>query len=592
MQNRSNGFVAVFFTCLTLMLSGCFIDDDNDKGSISGQILFPGHRTGLIYVLALTADDADKIRQMETEDLPHLSRYATAYTILERPGAYTIQGLQRSDYVLWAWNDVNSDGGVNHLNYAEPVGWYQTSDQLFPPAQIFVDVGQAVENIDFNLVSLTPYPERDLSVISGQGGGALKTLHNQKVLHLWGTPEETGYAYGYLVGRQIIEWINFALIEYFAKSVTFYEDTFLPFVRTQCSGSEPYWDEIDAMLQGMRDSGVDMQLGYLGREITRDDIVAQNNLYLLLLYPLRTHWPLENSNTAIQSELLACTSAVFWNTWTRQSQISGELIHGKNNDAENDLRKITVNSLLIIALEPPVDSALKRVMRVDWPGFYGTYHGMNEDGLVLVSHGVPTMSNWDATDFTDYSTLYIQTLQNCSTIEEVEAFWNASLETRPAGWNTGISIPYQPAAAKHASVTYETDSFGGLLREPDYMKPDDPYSIFTTNNFFKYSGVVPEAVSITSAYHDGIQPDNYRYNAMVDLLEKYLADSIPIGTDEVIEFLRVASNLPEYHDMTEFSIIYYPNRSSLALAKEDLENKILNAPYAEYTTFSFDEVFQ
>ena len=589
---RYEFLLAILFTWLALLVSGCSSDGELSKGAISGQIHFPEYQKGQIYVLALKAADAEKIREMETEAFPHLSKYVVSYTTIQTPGPYEVQGLPPGDYVLWSWVDVNADGGVNHLNYAEPVGWYQTRDHLFPPVMVAVGLGGEVTGIDFNLVPLTPYPEGDLGVSTGQGGGTLKTIKNQKVLHLWGTPEEVGYSYGYLVGRPIVEWINYTLIEYFTKSVTFYEDIFLPFVRRQCSGSAAYWREIDAVLQGMRDSGIDMQLDYLGREITRDDIVAQNNLYLLLLYPLHTRWPLENSNQFFTSESASCTSAVFWATWTQDSEIAGELIHGKNNDGENDLRKMTVNSLLIIALEPPTGSFLKRVMRVDWPGFYGTYHGMNEDGLVLASHGVVSMPNWDATNFIDYSTLYLKTLQSCSTANEVKMSWEASPVTRPAGWNTGISTPYQPGGADHASVTYETDSFGGLIREPDYMDPDDPYSIFTTNNFYKYAGIVPEAVSITNAYHDGIQPDDFRYRAMLSLLKSYQADSKTIGTSEVIEFLRLASNLPEYHGITEFSVIFYPNRRSLALAKEDLDRKILSAPFGEYTTFGFDEVFQ
>ena len=584
----------ILFLLLILVLIGCSDDGGIPAGSISGEVLFPGYQKGEIYVLALKAEDAGKIRQMETEAYPYLSQYVISYTALSCPGPYEIEWLSSGNYVLWSWNDVNSDGGVNHLDYAESVGWHQKNDQLFPPVSITVGAGEAVKGMDINLVSLTPYPEEDLSVMEGRGGGTLQTIKNQKVLHLWGTPEERGYACGYLLGPQIVEFLNYTLIEYFAKSIPFYENTFLPFVRTQCTVSSDRWAEVDAMLRGMRNSGSSMRLKYLGREITRDDILAQNNLYLLLVYPLRAYWPLPlgNSDGYIETVSPSCTSAVFWGTWTQGSQIEGELIHGKNNDGENDLRKMTVNSLLVMAVEPPADSPLKRVMKVDWPGFYGTYHGINEAGLVLAAHGVPTMPNWDATNLFDYSTLYIQTLQHCSTIEDAKAFWDKSTETRPAGWNSGISMPYRPGEAGYASVTYETDSFGGSIREPDYMEPYDPFSIFTTNNFFKYSGVVPKAVSITDGYHDGILPKNYRYRAMLELFESYQADSKTIGTTEVIEFLRTASNLPEYHDITEFSVIFYPNRMSLALAKEDLGKKTLNAPYAQYTTFSFDEVFQ
>ena len=576
------------------MLLGCSDDGGIPAGSISGEVLFPGYQKGEIYVLALKVEDAGKIRQMETEDYPYLSQCVISYTALSCPGPYEIEWLSSGNYVLWSWNDVNSDGGVNHQDYAESVGWHQKKDQLFPPVSITVGAGEAVKGMDINLVSLTPYPEEDLSVMEGRGGGTLRTIKNQKVLHLWGTPEERGYACGYLLGSQIVEFLNYTLIEYFAKSIPFYENTFLPFVRTQCTVSSDRWAEVDAMLRGMRNSGSSMQLKHLEREITRDDILAQNNLYLLLMYPLRAYWPLPlgNPDGYIETVSPSCTSAVFWGPWTQNSQIEGELIHGKNNDGENDLRKMTVNSLLVMAVEPPTGSSLKRVMKVDWPGFYGTYHGINEAGLVLAAHGVPTMPNWDATNFFDYSTLYIQTLQHCSTIEDANAFWDKSNETRPAGWNSGISTPYRQGVAGHASVTYETDSFGGLIREPDYMEPDDPFSIFTTNNFFKYSGIVPKAVSILNGYHDGILSKNYRYRAMLELLESYQAESKTIGTTEVIEFLRIASNLPKYHDITEFSIIFYPNRMTLALAKEDLEKKILNAPYAQYTTFSFDEVFQ
>ena len=584
----------ILFLLLILVLLGCSDDGGIPAGSISGEVLFPGYQKGEIYVLALKVEDAGKIRQMETEDYPYLSQCVISYTALSCPGPYEIEWLSSGNYVLWSWNDVNSDGGVNHQDYAESVGWHQKKDQLFPPVSITVGAGEAVKGMDINLVSLTPYPEEDLSVMEGLGGGTLRTIKNQKVLHLWGTPEERGYACGYLLGSQIVEFLNYTLIEYFAKSIPFYENTFLPFVRTQCTVSSDRWAEVDAMLRGMRNSGSSMQLKHLEREITRDDILAQNNLYLLLMYPLRAYWPLPlgNPDGHIETVSPSCTSAVFWGPWTQNSQIEGELIHGKNNDGENDLRKMTVNSLLVMAVEPPTSSSLKRVMKVDWPGFYGTYHGINEAGLVLAAHGVPTMPNWDATNFFDYSTLYIQTLQHCSTIEDANAFWDKSNETRPAGWNSGISTPYRQGVAGHASVTYETDSFGGLIREPDYMEPDDPFSIFTTNNFFKYSGIVPKAVSILNGYHDGILSKNYRYRAMLELLESYQAESKTIGTTEVIEFLRIASNLPKYHDITEFSIIFYPNRMTLALAKEDLEKKILNAPYAQYTTFSFDEVFQ
>lgn len=212
---------------------------------------------------------------------------------------------------------------------------------------------------------------------------ALKTIKNNKVLHLWGTPEERGYAYGYLVGPQIVDWIEYVMVEDFAGSVTFYEPEFLPYMEQHFSGDEPYYPEIDAMLEGMNDSGTDM-----------------------------------------------------------------------------------------------------------------------------------------------------------------------------------------------------------------YIDPADPYCILTTNNFFKYTGVNPEAVSKVHGYHPEIMPDNYRYKAMMERLDQFRDEGRTVGTTEMIELLRAASTSEQYCGVTEFSFIGHPNKMSFALAREDLDLMILDVSYAEFTEFSFYEVFQ
>ena len=331
---------------------------------------------------------------------------------------------------------MNGDGGVNHLNYVEPSGWYQTAEHLLL-APVSVGAGQAVTDMDIKLLSPTPYPEENRSVTRGQGGGTLK-----------------------------------------------------------------------------------------------------------------------------------------------------------NNDCEVDLRKVTVNSLLIIAHEPAAGSGTKEIVSIDWPGFVGTFHAMNEDGLILVTHSSPSIPNWNATNMLDCALLYRETLQQCSTITEVKNFWESAAITRAGGLNTAVSVPYQPGQEGFPSVTYETDSYGGVMREPEYIDPADPYCILTTNNFFKYTGVNPEAVSKVHGYYPEIMPDNYRYKAMMERLDQFRDEGRTVGTTEMIELLRAASTSEEYSGVTEFSFIGYPNKMSFALAREDLDRKILDASYAEFTEFSFDEVFQ
>ena len=578
-----------------LIAAGCTSTSSDQSAFISGTIQYDNYGGGKIYILVLPAENnvntmKQKIREMETEAFPYLSRSVVKYTVLDAPGNYLIAGLNKGNYVVWAWADVNMDGGVNHLNYAEPVGWYQTAAHL-APRTVSIDPQNSASGINIRLVSLTPYPDVNLSVTRGSGGGTLKTIRNQKVLHLWGTPEERGYAHGFLAGRQIVDWINYVLIEHYAQSTDFYEHTFLPFVRAQCKGNTPYYGEIDAMLLGMRNSGIDMRLEWLNRQVTRDDIIAQNNLYLIALYGLRKYWPL--SSASLSQSAIACTSAVFWGNWTQNAELGGGTIHGKNNDGENDLRKITVNSLLIIATEPPAGIPQKRVVGFDWPGFYGTCHGMNQSGLVMAPHSVTTMPNWDVDNFLDYSVFYMETLRQCSTIADVKTFWESSTTTRSGGFNTAISTPYQGQQAHYPAAIYETDSFGGLLREPREIDPmDDSYVLLTVNNFFKYTGVNQRAVEITHGYASKVEADNYRYQAMLTLINQYRAQSRTIRTSEMIELLKATSNTAQYRGITEYSVICYPNSMTFALAKEDLERKILSASFADFRTFTFNEVFQ
>jgi hypothetical protein len=539
-----------------------------------------------------------KLRVAETEARPHRSAWVAGYAQLSGPGSYSLNGLAPGNYVIWGWVDVNGDGGVNHLNYAEPAGWYQTSASLYL-SPVTVEAGRNATAIDLRLIAPTPYPAGEKSVTRGQGGGKLKTVKGQKVLQLWGTPQERAYAHGYLVGPQIMDFFNYVVVEHFAKSVDVYQEV-LQYVQGHFSGQAPYAGEADAMLQGMKESGTNLTAALLGRELTRDDLIVQNNLAILRYWVLhgKPFWPLVPAPlTAGPGEppvIPFCTSAVFWGDWTRNIELGGSLIHGKNNDGENDLRKVTVNSTLIIAMTPPAGSAKKKTIGIDWPGYYGTYHGMNENGLVLQAQGSFSISNWDAPDLLDYTFFYREALQAADTIEGVVNLWGTLPATPAVGFNTPISTPYRPGQPGYPSSTYETDSYGGALRTPVDFEPRDRYSILTTNNYYKYQGTDPDklAVSKIHGYHAAVEERDYRFRDMLSLIAEYKAQNRSVGTQEVIELLRAASTSKEYSGSTEFSIIWYPNSMEFALAKEDLVRKILDAPFAIYNRFTFDELFQ
>jgi hypothetical protein len=601
-QSVTGADTGLLFPCFGLiilvMLFGCSAASPV-TGSISGSITVPGSQSGALYVLAIPALNKDKLRVAETEARPHESAWVARYSKLSASGSYTLDGLAPGAYVIWGWVDVNGDEGVNHNNYAEPVGWYQTRANLFL-CPVLVEAGKNTTGVDLTLIAPTPYPDAEKTVAKGSGGGKLKTIRGQKVLQLWGTPEERAYSHGYLVGPQIMDFFNYVVVEYFAQSVDRYQEV-LNYVKEHFAGNAPYAGEADAMLRGMKDSGVNMKVGALNRELTRDDLIVQNNVAILRYWSLhaKPYWPLDDSGTSAtkaggETDIPFCTSAVFWGDWTRNSELKGALIHGKNNDGENDLRKVTVNSTLIIAATPPAGSGKKRIIGIDWPGYYGTYHGMNEDGLVMLAQASYSVPNWDAANILDYTLLYREALQGTSSIAGVVKLWESLPATRAVGFNTPISTPYIPGRAGYPSSTYETDSYGGVLRTPLDFAPGDSCGILTTNNYYRYQGTAPyqPAVSKVHGYHSTVEAHDYRFQDMLALVAQYKTQNRTVGTQEVIELLRAASTSKEYSGTTEFSIIWYPNSMEFALAKEDLVHKILDAPFTIYNRFGFDEVFQ
>ncbi|MHB8773350.1 MAG: C45 family peptidase [Syntrophales bacterium] len=537
-----------------------------------------------------------KLRVAETEARPHRSAWVARYAQLSAPGTYTLDGLAPGNYIVWGWVDVNGDGGVNHSNYAEPVGWYQTRTALYL-SPVSVEAGGNAAAVDLRLIAPTPYPEQERTVAAGQGGGTLKTIRGQKVLQLWGTPEERAYAHGFLAGPQIVDFFTYVVVEYFARSVEVYRET-LQYVQGHFAGHAPYAAEADAMLRGMRDSGTNMTAALLGRELSRDDLIIQNNLAILRYWVLhaKPYWPLDAPGTMASGglDIPFCTSAVFWGAWTQNLELAGALIHGNNNDGENDLRKVTVNSTLIIATTPPPGSGKKRTVGIEWPGYYGNYHGMNEDGLAMVAHSSMSVPDWDASDLLDYSFYYREALQTASSIDGVVNLWATLPATPVAGFNTPISTPYRPGQAGYPSATYETDSYGGALRTPADFAPVDQYAILTTNNYYRYQGTQPHAAAVSKVhgYHATVEARDYRFQDMLNLTAQFRARDRAVGTPEMIELLRAASTSKEFSGVSAMSIIWYPNTGEFALAKEDLVRKILDAPFTIYNRFTFAEVFR
>jgi uncharacterized protein (DUF2141 family) len=564
------------------LFSGCSDSTGIATGAISGDIsAYEISVQGDIYVVAVKAENRGHIRNMETEAYPYLSQYAAGYQKLTGQGSYTISGLTPGEYAVWAYMDTGGDGGVNHYDFADPVGWYQTSANLKLPVVTVTD-GEITGNRNVALYQPVPFSHKEQSVASGNGGGTLKKLKGNHALHIWGTPEERAYAIGFLCAPQILDWLNFVVIEHYCRSTGFYENVFIPLVKAQMGGLyDRYSSELDALLTGMSASTAGTFSFRLNRNLNREDLAGINSFYFL-------------ANTIIfklspDIQKPSCSSAVFWGDKTANTELNGGLIHGKNMDGENDYRKITVNDLLIVAVEPESSNTLAFI-GINWPGFIGADMGMNASGLVLAPHSVLSHPDLEKTNMLGYDLLYRETLETSTTPQEAWTYWTTTSTTRTGGFNTAVSGKYL-TSTNYPSLTFEVDSYGGETRNPVFITPLGQYDILTTNTFFKYQGANPDALR-PGSYHADIEPDNYRYNAMLKKINAFESEAQTIQTEQMVEILRAASKTRQYSGITEYSFIGYPDNGTFALAREDLVNKILEAPYAAFSTYKFIEVFQ
>lgn len=114
--------------------------------------------------------------------------------------------------------------------------------------------------MDCLLRSPTLFPQKDIQ----KEHGALRWIHGLPVLQLHGTVEERGYAHGYLLGKQIIDFFEFYIIEDIWRSAERYTKTFVPFLKNRLHLPLELEKESLALLQGMKDSGIEMEVESLG----------------------------------------------------------------------------------------------------------------------------------------------------------------------------------------------------------------------------------------------------------------------------------------------------------------------------------------
>jgi uncharacterized protein (DUF2141 family) len=533
-----------------------------EERTLSGSIVFDGSTRGETVLRLFNVDDRPRLEQI------YSGESATATLSLDSPGEFSFGALPVGRYILVAFVDANGNG-VLDFDPPEPLGWFQTDDDLLLAG---IDLtNRNVSGVKIKLRLPAPFPENGKACEHG----ALLRIKGLPVLQLWGTAQERGFAQGYLVGDQIIDFFEFYVLEYMIRSAKRYEEFYVPFYQTRFSLPEEFERELDAVIAGMKAARTDMRVETLGRDFNRTDLLAIN-AYI----ERRAAMPVE----PVKQE--ECSQFAFWGPATEGTDVRGGLISGRNMDGEIDYRKVTVSHFLTFAVEPS-EPGRKRWVSTMWPGFVGTISGVNEDGFYSMENAGPTGPGQVVGGLVPCSWVerhLLETLGGDATPESVLAAMN---EFRCEGGGVSAAgsvilwaVPY--AGQEAPAFIYEGDRNGGMMRTPMQVRPLDPHNIMGTNHYRVY-GVDERGPN----YNFGRDVFCWRYEAGLAALEAWSRTGRKVGIAEMKQLLQTVAR-----GSTEYAVIFLANERRILIADDDLKADLWDAPHLKWIEFEFDELFR
>lgn len=194
--------------------------------------------------------------------------------------------------------------------------------------------------------------------------GRLEEHAGLRVLRLWGTPAERGYAHGRLLGLDITAMLRLEFAARFGRKPALLQQVrgLLPRL---IEYPEPVQHELDALWRGIVDSGADLQMAEFDRALDQKDLLLANALDVF--------------------GLLACSSFTVFG----EQVAGGGVLTGRNFDwpltGEHMIQRVL---LVVQTLEDG-----QAIASVSWPGYVGTVTGVSKDGMFVCLHvGSATVS--------------------------------------------------------------------------------------------------------------------------------------------------------------------------------------------------------
>ncbi|MBN2682656.1 MAG: hypothetical protein JXR58_09115 [Bacteroidales bacterium] len=385
--------------------------------------------------------------------------------------------------------------------------------------------------------------------------GKIVTEHgNLTLIKIWGTHQERGYAYGYLLSDKILEVHEKFIKPSFSAHYEFVRNILLE--KSHLQVDEEYIEEAKAIIKGMTDKGVDIfKMDFV-------DILVANSF-------------LDVMGLNRGSFLSGCSTLVSWGKATENTLENGQTVITRHLDWQ-PYEPLVNNQVVVVHIPSETDE--QPWLSVGFAGQMSVLSGCNKNGVCVFQH-----------DLTD-------PLQGTTKVGiKYEPIWfslRSGIEKKDPnndGKNNVLDVKHQLLKNEHgyvdgyivvatANSTEENDSLIGLVAE---ITPGKPHFSFRDINF-----------------EDGLEGKNlYAANGSVkrnnkrNYCKRYLAVSKSIGKGEKIsadkswKIMRDKSvnETPNIHFMQ-----FVPEKSVFKLSVYNLK---MNAYEFEPIIFNLDELF-
>ena len=198
--------------------------------------------------------------------------------------------------------------------------------------------------------------------------GVVNVVEGKKILWVWGTHQERGYAHGYLLPTEVKAMFEDYIVGHVCYGQASAYNSLRSFYTAHYVVDAPYADEAQAMVDGVVAAGVSPHCADLNRNIDATDLLVANAIV-----------DLSQSVAGLASTGLGCSSLSSWATSTQSdSALLGSLLITRLMDWEN-YSTLAQNHLMIVSLPSEPDE--QPWISFTFPALIGGLSAVAESGV-------------------------------------------------------------------------------------------------------------------------------------------------------------------------------------------------------------------